>query len=196
MAGEVDVAYQQGLTDLRAIRGRTVEHSVALASAHAGQEDQAGDQANEPSADEWGDVERDAVVHLVHTVSILGVCSDGCTVTGAPAHATLSVGEQELDVVAIRGETHPSCRRHYTRTLPPGRRPVILVSRDVDNIRLVDRFGSYLEPTPTEVHVAERDFTNPQYVARQIGYQDLLRIVLDSATIDEAKEQFNAKLGH
>ena len=146
-----------------------------------------------PFADEWGPAERSAIVHVVHTISILDVCGDHCTVADTSVHATLSIDGREFDVVAVKGATHEACREHYRRELPAGRRPVLLVSRDVDNNERLGRLGRYVEPA-TEGRPAARNFTDPEDISFQLGYRDLLLLYRMAENAEQAKERLNDKL--
>ena len=195
LVNDVDMAHDRAIGGLRNIGAEAVDQTVRLASPSAGVGQSASTPPEGRSADDWGQLERSSVVHLVHTVSLLDVCSDGCTVSDAPAHATLSFGDRELDVVAIRGETHDACRKYYTELLPAGRRPVLLVSRDEDNNDWLERFGSYIEPLSGRQY-SERNFTDAQGVWCQVGYRSLLAIFQEAGTVEEAKERFSDKLTH
>ena len=95
--------------------------------------------------------------------------------------------------MAVCGDTHEACERHYLRELPAGRRPVLLVSRDVENNGRLQRRGRYVEPSK-ESEWAERSFTDPEEIACQLGYRDLVAVYLASDSAEEAKEQLNDKL--
>ena len=193
LATTVDTSHHQTMTDLRAIPADSVEHAIALASPPAPAHSHHTQHAPQPNADDWGQGESEAVINLVHTVSILGVLCDSCTVADSSAHATLTIGKRHFDVLAIRAETHDECRGHYINASPRGRLPVLLVSRDGDNNPRLQRFGSYLEPRIDSPH-SERDFTNPDRISWHLGYMDLLTIFQDSSTVAEAKERFDANL--
>ena len=193
LATIADTVHYKTITDLRTIPANHVEHAIALASPPVSARSPHAQHPQKPNADEWGQFERCAVVHLVHTVSILGVFFESCTVAETSVHATLSIGQRNLDVLAVRGETHEACRDHYINTSPPGRRPLLLVSRDDDNNPRLPRFGSYLEDS-IDAPSAEQDFTHPDRVCWHLGYMDLLTIFQDAATVDQAKERFDAKL--
>ena len=190
---DVDVAYDRAMGGLRTMAPGAADQAVALASPSTVAGNAVRGHRERSNADNWGQLERDSVVHLVYTLSILGVCSDACTVTDAAVHATLSLGDREFDVVAIRGETHDTCREHYRGLLPAGRRPVLLVSRDEENDERFERFGSYVEPSSGR-HDSERNFTDAQGISCQLGYRDLLTIFQGAATVELAKERFNDKL--
>ena len=96
-------------------------------------------------------------------------------------------------MVAVYRETHEACEQHYLRELPAGRRPVLLVSRDVENNGRLQRLGRYLE-TSKESEWAERSFTDPEEISCQLGYRDLVSVYLASDNAEEAKEQLNDKL--
>ena len=193
LAEAVDAEHERTTDGLREASRSNAGTIVRLASPTV-----TGKQGGEDSkafrhADHWGGTESRAVVHLIHTISILGVCSDLCTVAGASAHATLSIGGRELDVVAVRGDTHEACREHYLRELPGGRRPVLLVSRDVDNSERLQRLGPYLE-TGAVRDRTERSYTDPEEIVCQLGYKDLLSVYLASGDTEEAKGRLHDKL--
>ena len=189
----VDAAYKRTRDGLREASHGSAGTFVRLASPtvsrHRGHEELEED----PSADCWGAVERAAATHLVHAISILSACSDRCTVAEASVHATLSIGGREFDVVAVCGETHEVCREHYNRQLPAGRRPVLLVTRDVDNNERPRRLGRYVALV-SRSNRAERSFTDPEEVSCQLGYRDLLSLYLAADNVDQAKERLNDKL--
>ena len=193
LAGAVDVAHERTMDGLREASRSSAAAIVRLASPTV--TGQGGEEKPEEPrhADRWGSAEKEAVVHVIHTISILDVCSDLCTVAGASAHATLSIRGRELDVIAVRGETHEACREHYLRELPGGRRPVLLVSRDVDNNERLQRLGSYVEAGAVR-DWAERSYTDPEEIACQLGYKDLLTVYLASDNTEDAKGRLHDKL--
>ena len=193
LAGAVEHACEVARDGLRAASRGNAGTVVRLASPTLTA--RRGEEASEenPTADDWGAAERKALTHVIHSVSILDVCSDGCPVAVDSVHATLSIGGRDFDVVAVSGDTHEACREHYVRELPAGRRPILLVSRDVDNNERLRRLGPYVETTK-DGHAAERDFTDPGEISCQLGYRDLLTVYMESETAEQAKERLNDKL--
>lgn len=192
LSDAVDAAYQHTVDSIRQAPQARAGSLVRLASPTVTRHD-AEDGEEAPTADHWGAVESTAVIHVVHTISLLSVCADRCTVSEASAHATLALGEREFDVIAIRGETHDACREHYLRQLPAGRRPVLLVSRDTDNNERLRRLGPYVE-IDAEDGSAQRDFTDPEAISCQLGYRDLLSVYRTSEDTEQAKERFDGRL--
>ena len=186
-------AYEQVRRELRSIDGRAVDQAVGLACPALGRGRSDVDRQQPKNADDWDEVQRAAVVHLINTLTILAVVADQHATSDTACHGNISFGNHTFDVVAIRGDSHDSCRDHYGRELPPGRRPVLLVSRDADNIEWSKRMGSYVE-LAVQAQRSERDFTHPHKVSWHIGYKDILDILRNSETIEEAKERFDEKL--
>ena len=193
LAEAVDVAHQVTMDGVRKASPGSAGSVVRLGSPTVARDHEKNGAEEDPTADHWGAAERTAVVHLIHTISVLDVCSDGCSVADTSVHATLTIGGREFDVVAVYGETHEACEQHYLRELPAGRRPVLLVSRDVENNGRLQRLGRYLE-TSKESEWAERSFTDPEEISCQLGYRDLVSVYLASDNAEEAKEQLNDKL--
>ena len=195
LAGRVNVAHGEVVDSLRDNSRNAAGLIVRLASPTVTKQHGEDEPGESPNADNWGDTERNAVLHLVHTISILRQCTDRCTVSDASVHATLSITGREFDLVAICGDTHERCREHYSSALPAGRRPVLLVSRDVDNNEWPQRLGSYVEATIGS-STGERRFTDPAGISCHLGYRDLLAIFVESETVHQAKERLNDKLFH
>ena len=193
LAGRVNVDHGDVVDSLRENSRKSAGLMVRLASPSITKQHGNEESGERPNADAWGDTERNALQHVVHTITILRQCADGCTVADGSVHATLSIAGRECDVVAVRGDTHERCREHYIRQLPAGRRPVVLVSRDLDNNEWPQRLGSYIEAA-TGNPTGERRFTNPAEISSQLGYKDLLTVFLGAETVHEAKERFNDKL--
>ena len=193
LSDAVDAAYQLTMNSLRETSHGSAGTVVRLASPTITKHAADDGPEEDPTADHWGSAERSAITHVVHTISLLSVCADRCAVAETSVHATLSLDGRFFDVVAVCGETHEACHKHYISDLPAGRRPVLLVSRDVDNNRRLRRFGPYTETT-TERDWAERNFTNPQTISCQLGYSDLVSVYLASDNAEQAKERLNDKL--
>lgn len=193
LAPAAEATHQEVKNGLRSFPGSSVDRAVALACPACACPD--GDPAGPAtrSADEWGDVQRDAVMHIVDTVTILAIFADVYALSHAAPNATLSVRELNFDVVAIRAETHKRCCEHYAKAPPLGRRPVLLVTRDTDNNEWSPRLGSYLE-VPRRGDPSGGDFTRPHLVSWHLGYKNLLDIFRDSATVEQAKESFDGNL--
>ena len=194
LAGCIGSAYEEVRSEMRSIDGTTVDQAVGLAcpAVAGGRNDGHGHQTK--NADGWSVEQRGAIVHLIDTLSILALVAEAQQgMSDTACHGNVSLRSHTFDVVAIRGESHDSCREHYRRALPPGRMPVLLVSRDPDNIEWSRRMGSYLE-LAVPAQGSERDFTQPHKLSWHIGYKDILDILRNSATIEEAKERFDEKL--
>ena len=180
LASKVDSIHHRVLSEFRKIPDASIKNFMKLAAQ--------GSLAK--YADQWDHVERKAVRHLAHTLNIAGLCSEDFVVGGKSFHATLSIGKLNVDLVAIRGDTHELCREHFQKLIPVGRNPVLLVSRDPDNNERLERFGNILRPRTTQP-LADRDITDPGSPTCQLGYRDLLDIFRHSSTVEEAKRRLN-----
>ena len=193
LAPSAQATHEDVKSGLRAFPGSFVDQAVALACPACACPDADPTGTATRSADEWGEVQRDAVIHLVDTVTIIATFAEEYALSHVAPNATMSVRELNFDVVAIRSETHDRCYEHYVKRLPSGRRPVLLVSRDTDNNEWSPRLGSYLQfPRPGDA--SGRDFTRPQLVSWHVGYRNLLDIFRHSTTIEQAKESFDGTL--
>lgn len=183
LAGQMTVAHQQSVYALRYLRGQSIDHAVRLAACGSGA----------AHADEWAVTERAAVEHLVHTLDIIGVAFQPLTIGADPAHATVAMDNQPVDLLAIRGGSHEACIEHSRSFIPLPRRPVLLVSRDPDNTAWKRRFGSFLA-TENAAPGEERKFTDPEAGSLHLGYEKLLDVFRTSSTTASVQERINAEL--
>ena len=179
----IDDAHLQTVAALRVISPQSAEHTVKLAA----QESQAD------HADEWGETEAKALVHLVHTLNIVGLGFSSLTVGADPAHATVVMNGQIVDILAIRGVSHEHCIIHSKSFLPLPRRQVLLISRDRDNNPWSRRFGSFLQPENPGV-AQERNITDPASGSLHLGYRRLLDIFQESSNVAGVTGAINAEL--
>jgi len=171
LAPNSDIVHQQTVAALRTILPQSVEKTVKMAATDSTAE----------NADGWGQTEADALEHLVHTLDIIGIGFTITTVGAEPAHATVVMSDQTVDILAIRGYSHDRCRQHSESFLPLPRRQVILISRDRDNNSLCQKFRSILDPNIPKLG-EERDITDPGGGLLHLGYRNLLDIFQQATT--------------
>lgn len=171
LANQVNTAHQVTTVALRALQPHSATHAVKLAAQ----------ESSAKHEDEWDDSESKAVRHLVHTLDILGVGFPTPTVGTAPSHATVLINSKTVDILVIRGVSHESCIEHSKKFLPNPQRQVLLVSRDRDNTRWQQRFGTFLEPTSPTLG-QEPKITDPGSGSLHLGYQNLLEVFQSSST--------------
>ena len=191
LSNDVANVHERIKEQLRKATGLTVDRAVALASATLVGRSERIERAL--TADDWQPEERDAVIHMVDTFSILGVCARRLSMESTSGHVTICSDGYEIDVFAIRGEKHEMCREHLLHKLPFGRRRVLLVSRDVDNIEWPHRFGSYLD-RGEGLSGVDWKYTNPQGITWQLGYKDLLDIFRSSESSEQARTRLHETL--
>jgi hypothetical protein len=169
LALQVDGSHQRNTAVLRAICPQSATRAIRLAAPESKAEHE----------DEWGEVESEAVRHLVHTLDILGVAFPTLTLHAVPLHATVLIDDQTVDVLVVHGASHEACIEHSKNFPLNEQHQVLLVSRDPDNTPWQQRFGSFLEPeTPAPGH--EPRFTDPTSCCLHLGYQNLLGIFRES----------------
>ena len=187
LAAQSDTMHQHTVTALRAISPQSATHAVKLATAK-----ELGAK-NDSHADKWDGAEADALEHLVHTLDIVSLGFATPIVGADPAHATVVMNNQTVDLLAIRGASHEDCINHSKRFLPLPRRQFLLISRDHDNNPWRQRFGSFLQPeSPQLGH--ERKITDPASGSLHLGYRRLLEIFQQSPTAVGVQGAINAEL--
>jgi hypothetical protein len=168
---------------LRALPAQSAAHTVKLAAS----------ESKAAHADEWDRTEAEAMEHLVHTLDIIGLGFPNPSVGADPAHATVLMNGQVVDLLAIHGNSHETCVKYSKTFPPPSRRQFLLVSRDRDNTPWRRKFGSFLVPDIPQLG-QERRFTDPQGGSLHLGYEKLLDIFRNSSTQATLQRMIYAEL--
>ena len=171
LAGQANAVHQASIAALRAIPTKSMANAVNLAAS----------ESTTKFADAWGRTEVEAVEHFIHTLNIVSLGFPDPKVGADPAHATIQIDNEVVDLLAIRGTTHEACVEHSKKFNLLPRRQYFLVSRDRDNTAWRNKLGSFLE-TDTSRLGEERKFTNPQGGSLHLGYERLLEIFRNAPT--------------
>jgi hypothetical protein len=183
LATAVDTTHKQTVAALRVMPADSVTHTVKLAAQESAAK----------NADEWDRTENEAIEHLVNTLDIVGLGTPPPTVAADPAHATVVMGNQTIDLIAIRGISHQACIEHSKAFLQLPRRKSLLISRDKDNNPWSRKLGSFLEPESAQLG-QDQKFTDPASGSLHLGYRKLLDILQTSATANAVQGAINAEL--
>ncbi len=181
LATASDTAHDQTIASLRVLSPQAAFQTVKLATQ----------QTKAKHADQWEQAECQAVEHLVHTLDILSIGSNPPAVGAGSTHATITLNNQTVDLIAIRGESHEACLTYGLPSL--SRRQCVLVSRDPDNNPWSKRFGSFLQPETPRLG-AEPNITDPASGLLHLGYRNLLDIFQHTATVGAVAGAIDAEL--
>jgi hypothetical protein len=87
-------------------------------------------------ADTWDIQERQGLQHIIQTLTLIGCVSD-IDAVGSELHARHP--ETGVEIAAICGPTHDACKRAFKPLAERTYSPIILVSRDDNNVALLPR---------------------------------------------------------
>jgi hypothetical protein len=183
LATPANATHQQTVGALRQVSPQCAAHMVKLAAQ----------ESKAKHADDWDQIESQALEHLVHTLDIVCLGSSPPTVCDESAHASVVMNSQAVDLVAIRGESHEDCLKYSQRLLPPRRLQTLLVSRDPDNNPWLQRFGSFLQLESPHLG-QERNITDPASGLLHLGYRNLLNIFQQTTTVAAVPGAIDAEL--
>lgn len=171
--------------DMRALNGHKATVFVNWAACSFSHGSESRDMARCHTSDLWGKPETDAMEHLMHSLTSIGLAYSLC-VAGASLHGLIQTDEGFVQVVAIRGDTHQDCRLHYDSFVPKlGSDPVLVIARDRDN----------LIPAPEEF--LKLDETVSESGLAFLDYQTLVTNCRNAADSNALKEQLDDILpGH
>ena len=194
LSGEADTVHQQTIATLRAIPAQSADHVLRLASTDSIKEDPANERDRKwKHADEWDRPETEALEHLVHTLDIIRLGFADLQIDTVPAHATVTIRGEFIDLLAIRGDTHEACIDHSKKFSFSPRRQILLISRDRDNTPWAKRFGSFLEPQTPRIGDKIR-YSDPQGAKLHLGYAKILNAFRNAATREDLERTIYAEL--
>ncbi len=112
---------------------RTLQHSCLEDRMRYGAafktETEAQANASASCPDLWETTESEVLAHQIHTLSLLCTACD-VKIKGATLHGTLMHKGNPVEVVAIRGKTHPEIHAHARNGLPDVNHRTIVISLD------------------------------------------------------------------
>jgi hypothetical protein len=183
LATEADGSHQRNITALRGICSESATKAIKLAAT----------DSKARHEDDWNHIEAAAVRHLVHTLDILGVGFPTLTLSPVPPHATAWIDDKAVDVLAIRGATHEACIEHSKELSLNPQHQLLLISRDADNTRWHQKFGSFLQVQMPALG-EEPKITDPTSCRLHLGYQNLFEIFAHAATGADIEGGIRAEL--
>ena len=183
LAAQIDVAHSRNVSALRQISSQATTDAIKLSAQESAVQ----------HADDWDKIEAEGLTHLVHTLDIVTVNAPPTLVGGDYAHAVVEIGSTPIDLVAIRGTSHESCIEHSMAYRSGSTRQSLLVSRDPDNTLWCRRFGNFLDVEEAKLG-DEKRITDPSSGSVHLGYQNLLDIFRNSATVVEIERGISAQL--
>jgi hypothetical protein len=185
LAPNAQMAHLESVTQLRVVEPTAVENAVSLACP----------TNLKKVPDDWDTFESQSVEHILHTLAVFGAANAVPTISGIEVHATINLGEKELDVIAVRAHSHEESASHIEQNPPASRRPIVVVSRDDDNIEWPRRFQSFLR-TPSVNSDGEEEFkvTDPTSQIKYVGYWSILNAFRFAQTPDQLSGNLDAVL--
>jgi len=122
------------ITAMRMTDGRAAADFVNWATCAFTHRNESRNESHRLNADLWGREEIDAIRHVLHSLTSLGLAYN-LEFGSAILHGAVQDDEGIVQVVAIRGDTHEDCRLHYDKHIPHhGTDPVLVIAHDHDNL--------------------------------------------------------------
>jgi len=191
LAGEVRDKYLGISEEVRGLDGASLEDRIQWASCRQG-EDGRGVSSRRIYPDDWCSREREGLKDMLDVLSIFGASGYRLGIRTSLGHATLD--DQDVTILAVRGESHDDCLRHVRDNYKAELRgPLLVVSRDVDNLPLVVRDGNVIDVSRRET-AGEYRFTDRLSAVRRIRFQDLELACLSSGNVNALRETVGAML--
>lgn len=169
------------ISDMRILDGHSAVGYIKWATSSFSRDSDIRSKERQLNADLWDQLEMDALEHVIYSMISLGLTYE-LDIAGSSMHGTLNSETDFVQIVAIRGESHTDCRRHYDNNIPKhGMDPVLVITRDRNNFK----------PTVQE-YSKIYDVTNENGL-RFVDYQSLVtccREAEDTATLRRCLDEF------
>lgn len=143
---------------MRLANGDRASKYVDWATSSSSREGGPAEESRRSNADAWLKEEADALEHVLHSLTCLGLayCLESAK---SKLHCALDCGEVVVQVVAIRGDTHEDCRKHFDmRVQYRGTDPVLVIARDRENNIANCREFSRIDDDPADLGVRFLDY--------------------------------------
>jgi hypothetical protein len=167
------------VADMRASDGHSAARYLNWAACSYSHGRESRDEDHRNNADLWGEPETNALEHVLHSLTSVGLAYS-IDVNGDSPHGSFETDEGFVQVIAIRGVTHQDCRRHYDNFVPKqGSDPILVITRDRDN------------NTPTREELMKLDETDTESGLTFLDYQTLTNKCRNAADRTTLKENLN-----
>ena len=192
LAPEITPAQAATIAKLRKLDAKATCNTVILSRAPPPETNASGSGKKPDDADVWEQAHVDALNHVVHTLTLMRLATEVTIISGNRGHAALTIDNQAVDLIAVRGRSHRDCSEHLKNFQGSERRKVLLVSRDRDNSILDKTERSFLHASGSLRQ--DQSITDPHSGRIHLDYQTLLQLFRASPTKAAMLGDLNAKL--
>lgn len=131
------------------------------------------------NADRWGADEADALKHVLHSLTSLGLAYT-LDFESVLLHGAVNDDEGFVQIIAIRGDTHQDCRLHYDKHIRhQGTDPVVVITCDHYNLKPTKEEYSKIYETDDKSGLAFLDYNTLVTNCRNAADSNSLRRQLD-----------------
>jgi len=167
------------ISKIRILDGQTAANHINWAACSLSHGVESRSVKHQQNADVWGQSEMDALEHLIHSLTSLGLIYN-LEITNSLLHGSLNSDTACVQIVAIRGETYTDCRRHYDEAIPnSGVDPVLVITRDRANLKPTLKEYSKFYEADKEQGLAFLDYQSLVTFCREAEDKETLRRNLD-----------------
>lgn len=127
--------------------------------------------------DNWNDEEKKSLAVLVHLLTILSLCK-AVSITGAPAHATMQIGDDIIDIFVVSGcKTHQEGLLHATKFVSGASRyALVITDAEHDFMLPTERERDIFEARPEISGDRGPRFGEPSSRLIHCGYQNVKEV--------------------
>lgn len=139
LGDSAESAMRTVIFEMRDFDGPTCVNCIDWADCSHGREHRIIMADRDKNVDHWGELESNGLEHVVHSLTSLSLTFE-LDSTNTSSHAMLKRESDFVQIIAIRGESHEDCAKHYDLIFETNLNdPVLVVTRDRDNFPPTDR---------------------------------------------------------
>lgn len=145
--------------------------------------------------DKWNGEEKEGLHTVVYVLSILGTCKS-INVSGAGAHAVMTIGSNIIDIIVVHGgNTHEECFEYAKGFLNSQSRYGIVITKDVHDTLTDTKINRSILNTQEPISERGPSITNPDDRFIHHGYQNIRNCCFSATSVDNLRAQIDGLLG-
>lgn len=174
------------VANLRILGYKDINQRINLAACAFSFSNIVRSQDRHKNVDKWDQMEVDALKHIVNSLTIIGLAYD-CEILESNMHGVITNLPENMEIIAIKGDTYEDCRRHYDALITrPKNSAVLAIFRDHED----------LDSTPEELRkITDTTFDNNRFMTyrslkskcRDSSDSEMLRGCLDELILCEQR---------
>lgn len=182
LSTEASTSHNDIVTVMRQLKANKHEQNIHYATASHSYNPK---KENWKNVDSWSNEEKNALVYILNTITMIKTIHD-INLQDSCLHATIIINYNPVEIVAINGNTHDDCFKHFHENLPkPPAHKTFFISKDRSNSRITPGFlKKFSVPESTQCKITK---PGSCYVIRD--YQTVLNAFQQADSLETFRQE-------